>query len=281
MSAGVAALLSRVLHGYAGRTSGRYRESSDNLLRANQGFLETSNGESLRFDRADSRRRRVSEYLIIVTAASIGTAAVLDDREARDFFANLPPEAAALIELSPLLQERMGEILNNGWSIEFGQMAEGIGGATYPERKTIVLDLNSIEFPKRLVSDLAHEVSHAHEGISSLEPPTEGMTKQEWVEDALLQRFLDEAEAEIFRFDVIHEIADNDNDSPVSPYILYDIGLVDRHAYYSGASYVNADGSPPTREEMRSRIAESMYGGKWDSHYRPDVTEYWNENFND
>lgn len=276
MRAGVAPILSRVFLGYAGRTSGRYRESSDNLLRANKGFLEAGNGGNLRFGEADSRRRNVSKFLFIGAAASIGTAAVLDDREARDFFANLPPEAAALIELSPLLQERMKEILNNGWSIEFGQEDSG----AYPARKTIVLDVDLIDYPKRLVGDLAHEVSHAYEAESSVEPPTDGMTKREWVERALFQRFLEEAEAEIFRFDVVHEIADNE-DSPVSPYILYDIGLIDRHMYYSGASYVNADGSPPTREEMRRRIAESMYGGKWDSHYRPEVTEYWNENFKD
>ncbi|WP_159850577.1 hypothetical protein [Nocardia sp. CY41] len=179
----------------------------------------------------------------------------------------------------------MDKILKDGWRIEFGELDEDRDstihrghrntGLTYVDAKEIILDEDLKSDPQKLVGVLAHEIGHASKGWKiEIEPPTEDMTREEWIDAALRERFLDEADAQIFRFGVVREILENSDAAAPLP-LLGSFESLRQYHYYTGLEYPY--GVLPSRQQVRRDISETMFSGGWYDAYYPMYRKEWDD----
>lgn len=242
------------------------------------GLLQADRRGRLRVFDTGHMIRDASKLAIIGTAATVAVDAAWNGREEeeqRNFFGNLPPESAELIAASPILQTTMDKLLRDGWRIEFGELDKGIEGITDHDRKRIIINKDLKSEPQELVGHLAHEVGHASKGESvKIYPPKEGLTKEEWIKAALRNDFLDEADAQIFKFGVVREILANPGLAAPQALLGGTMQLL-QYNYYTGGFYPH--GIVPSREQLRHDIAETMFDGRWYDYYYPRRLEEWND----
>lgn len=127
------------------------------------------------------------------------------------------------------------------------------------------------------LSILAHEVGHAYKGAAvppPVSPPREGVTREQWIEEQMYFRFLDEAEAELMFAQVRREILDNGGpDIPGPSSRDVDTAAIDAYNSYSAGNI--------SREEARVKVADIINNpqGVWYRDYYPHYRKLSNNYF--
>lgn len=155
----------------------------------------------------------------------------------------------AIIARSPTLTAQMQQLLQDGWTIEYGVAGEG----SFCDRdgKRIVIDPNGSGDPAGVVQTLAHEAGHAG---YTLDPPVgmSGRTRDEFVNGNTDRHLRDEGEATLNNITVQREI--NANGGP-------DIGIAGtRDADYNRIYDRYPD--PADRDRARQEVGNAFATGE-------------------
>jgi len=128
-------------------------------------------------------------------------------------------DAESVLKCSPTLKRMLEDFLCKGWEIRYGPRGSGSmnevrakmpesPGTLYPSRMTIIIDQKYKNNPPALVSILAHELSHAFDGLPFMfyDP---AMTREEFVRVNTKKNLISEGKAIYNQFAIREEILNN------------------------------------------------------------------------
>ncbi len=155
----------------------------------------------------------------------------------------------AIIAMSPTLSAQVTELLQDGWTIEYGEA--GKGSFCDKKGKRIVIDPNDKGDPAGVVQTIAHEAGHAR---YTKDPYVDmpGKTKQQYVDANTNSDLKDEGEATLNNIQVQREIKANGGP---------DIGIAGTQGPKYDAIYDKYP-DPADRDKARQEIGDAFADGE-------------------
>jgi WXG100 family type VII secretion target len=186
------------------------------------------------------------------------------------------PEVRALVHQSPTLEGQMARLEDGGW--RFRQIA----GGSVTDRQHNSINIQQGRPAEDIVRSIAHETGHALGNEPPYHPPTDTMTRQEYIDANVREKLLDEGGAQLNGATVRGEILANGG---------ADIGISGSQTDDYQAIYDKFSAGDISRQEAVDQMADLManettgntnqpypeYYGKpfadfWDEHVAPGRT---------
>lgn len=144
-------------------------------------------------------------------AASVaaGAAAARDAAAANRLMRGLDPKVAEIAQRSPTLVGMLAQLQRDGWTIQTRN-----GGGSEADRQHHVMVIDTSDAPEVQVGSLAHEGAHARYGETPFHRPTEGMTREQFIEVNLAENMRDEANSQFHEGLIRSEVMGNGGPDP-------------------------------------------------------------------
>ena len=179
------------------------------------------------------------------------------------------PALLNTITSSPILMDKLGSLLTDGWVIRYG--TAGGGSFCDKEANEIVLDPNESGDHLAMTQTLAHEAGHATYTPDPYVAP-DGLTRDEYVAANVNSQLKDEGEATLTNAEVREEIMNNSGE---------DIGIAgtqtDDYERITD-SYQNGD---IDRDTARQQIGDKFADGETTSTTNESYRDYYSQPYED
>lgn len=183
------------------------------------------------------------------------------DRMLEDF----SPKVRETANKSPSLQNQLQELEDDGWLIIEGRK----GGGSYADRENKFLVIEEGRPAQDQVRSLGHEAGHAEYDKPPYHPPTDDMTRQEYIDQNVQEKLLDEGYAQLNIATVRDEI--NQNGGP-------DVGISGSQTDDYQAVYEQYKNGDISRDEAVSQMADLM-GNETTSNTHEPYRDYYGKPF--
>ncbi|WP_459548140.1 hypothetical protein [Nocardia sp. X0981] len=134
-----------------------------------------------------------------------------NDLEVRPGATGLGPDIDEYLQFSPTMAALVKTLRSSGWTIGYGHVQGEDAGFVRHATKIVTLDPSLEDDPETALQILAHELGHARpDGFQpELSVPEPGADKEQWIKGEMFERYLDEADAELFGSRLRAEIVAN------------------------------------------------------------------------